>query len=85
MTRWPGDTVTVDKEDGARIGFNYVTRQAREAIYNSISKHGSSTVHTERTQIADEVVKALQSDLDSSAGKGWFFVRSANVRNLQTE
>jgi regulator of protease activity HflC (stomatin/prohibitin superfamily) len=64
---------------------NYVTRQAREAIYTDIAKRNSATVHTERASIAEGVVKDLQANLDASAGKGWFFVRSANVRNLQTD
>jgi len=85
LTRWPGDITSEKGDDGYRVGFNYVTRQAREAIYNSISKRGSATVHTERNEIAADVVKSLQSDLDESAGKGWFFVRSANVRNLVTD
>jgi regulator of protease activity HflC (stomatin/prohibitin superfamily) len=85
MTKWPGDVTTVDKEDGARIGFNYVTRQAREAIYSAVAKRGSATVHTERSQIAADVVKELQVSLDAEAGKGLFFVRSANVRNLVTD
>lgn len=85
LTRWPGDITYEKGEDGARIGFNYVARQAREAIYNSISKRGSATVHTERNEIAADVVKSLQADLDESAGKGWFFVRSANVRNIVTD
>ena len=85
MTRWPGDIQTVDKEDGVRVGFNYVTRQAREAIYNTISKYKSDTVHTERNTISADIVKSLQADLDGSAGKGWFYVRSANVRNLVTD
>lgn len=85
MTRWPGDAVEVKGEDAVRVGINYVTRQAREAIYNSVSKRGSATVHTERTEIAAQVVDLLQKDLDASAGKGWFFVRSANVRNLVTD
>lgn len=85
MTRWPGDAVTVEGEDGVRVGINYVTRQAREAVYSDISKRNSATVHTERTSIVDGVVSALQKDLDASAGKGWFFVRSANVRSLQTD
>ena len=85
MTRWPGDVTQEKDEDGARIGMNYVTRQARENIYNTITKYGSTTVHTERTAIAADVVKQLQKDLDESAGKGWFFVRSANVRNLVTD
>ena len=84
MTRWPGDMAEFKGEDGYRVGNNYVTRQAREAIYNAISQYGSDTVHTERVAIASKVVDALQKDLDESAGKGWFFVRSANVRNLVT-
>lgn len=85
MTRWPGDVTEERGEEGARVGFNYVTRQAREAIYSSVAKRGSATVHTERTELAAEIVKMLQADLDQSAGKGWFFVRSANVRNLVTD
>jgi len=85
MTRWPGDVTHVSGEDGNRIGMNYVQRQARENIYNTVAKYGSATVHTERTSIAADIVKNLQADLDESAGKGWFFVRSANVRNLVTD
>lgn len=85
MTRWPGDVTEVDGEEGARVGFSYVTRQAREAIYDAVSKFGSATVHTERSNLAASVVAKLQRDLDESAGKGWFFVRSANVRNLVTD
>lgn len=85
MTKWPGDAIELKGEDGVRIGNNYVTRQARESVYNAISKYGSETVHTERVAIAADVVKSLQADLDESAGKGMFFVRSANVRNLVTD
>ena len=85
MTKWPGDAVELKGEDGVRLGNGYVTRQAREAIYNAISQYGSETVHTERVSIAAKVVEALQKDLDDSAGKGMFFVRSANVRNLVTD
>lgn len=85
MTRWPGDMVEYKGEDGVRLANNYVTRQAREAIYNTVSQYSSDTVHTERVSIAAKVVESLQKDLDESAGKGWFFVRSANVRNLVTD
>lgn len=85
MTKWPGDMIELKGEDGVRLGNNYVTRQAREAIYNAISQYGSDTVHTERVSIAAKVVESLQKDLDESAGKGMFFVRSANVRNLVTD
>ena len=85
LTRWPGDVSSEKGDDGYRIGMNYVKRQAREAIYTAVSKRPSATVHAERTELAAEVVKLLQTDLDESAGKGWFFVRSANVRNLVTD
>lgn len=85
ITRWPGDMVEYRNEEGVRVGNNYVTRQARETIYNVISEYGSDTVHLERTTIAAKIVDLLQKDLDASVGKGWFFVRSANVRNLVTD
>lgn len=85
MTKWPGDAIEIKGEDGVRIGNSYVSRQAREAVYNAIAQYGSDTVHTERVSIAAKVVESLQKDLDDSAGKGLFFVRSANVRNLVTD
>lgn len=85
MTKWSGDIAELKGEDCARIGMNFVTRQAREAVYDVATRYGSATIHTERTKIAADTVKALQSSLDAEAGKGMFFVRSANVRNLVTD
>jgi len=85
LTRWPGDLVQVEKEDGMRAGMNYVQRQAREAIYSAVAGFKSDVVHTKRTEIAAGVMKSLQTNLDSEAGKGWFFVRSVNIRNLVTD
>ena len=85
MTKWPGDLNSVNGEDGVRIGFNYVARQAREAVYSAVARQNSATVHTARTQIAADVVKDLQTSLDTEAGKDLFYVRSANVRNLVTD
>lgn len=85
MSKWPGDAVEFKDEGCVRVGMNFFTRQAREAIYNVVSKFGSATIHTERTKIAADVVKDLQANLDAEAGKGMYFVRSANVRNLVTD
>ncbi len=85
ITRWPGDLITVAGEEGARVGSQYVIRQAREAIYTAVAKIGSAIVHTQRAELSANIVKSLQKDLDDSAGKGWFFVRSANIRNLVTD
>lgn len=85
MTKWPGDQTRIEKADGVALGLNYVQRQAREAIYTAAAKRNSATIHTERSEIAADVVRALQAGLDAEAGKGLFIVRSANVRNLVTD
>lgn len=85
MTKWAGDRTKVDGEGCERVGMNYVSRQAREALYDVTSRFGSATIHTERTKIAADAVSALQKNLDAEAGKGMFVVRSANVRNLVTD
>lgn len=85
MTRFNGD-VTSEKGDNCdRVGMNYVTRQAREAVYSAAVKYASATIHNERTKLGADIVSMLQSDLDKSAGEGWFFVRSANIRALLTD
>lgn len=85
MTRFVGDMAEVKGEDGARVGLNYATRQAREVIYGAVAKRNSATIHTERAELSSDIVRMLQTELDASAGKGWYFVRSANVRNLVTD
>jgi hypothetical protein len=85
MTRFAGDVIELKGEEGVRVGNNYVTRQAREAVYTAMAKRGSATVHTERAELAANIVQSLQAELDGTVGKGWFFVRSANVRNLVTD
>lgn len=85
MTKWTGDAQSVKNGDCEAVGLNFVTRQAREAIYDAATKFGSETIHMERAAIAASTVKALQASLDAEAGKGMFFVRSANVRNLVTD
>lgn len=80
-----GDLMEIKGDDCARIGANYIMRQAREVTYDIASKYGSATIHTERTKIAANVVKQLQDNLNAEAGKGLFLVASANVRNLVTD
>ena len=85
MTKWPADATEIKGDGCVRLGMNFVTRQAREAIYDITSHMGSATIHTERTKIAAELVKQLQANLDAEAGKGIYLVHSANVRNLNTD
>lgn len=83
--KWPGDFLEVKGDGCTRVGTSYVTRQAREVVYNAASKFSSQDVHLERAEIAALVVKELQQNLDSEAGKGMFNVISANVKNLITD
>lgn len=85
FTRWPGDASGAFPDGSVAVGLNYIARQAREVIYSDIAKRGSATVHTERATISSEVLKNLQDELNKSAGAEWFFVRSINVRNLETD
>lgn len=85
MTKWAGDITPVQSADCVALGQGFVIRQAREVVYDVASRFGSATIHTERTKIAAQTVKELQANLDAEAGKGMFFVRSANVRNLVTD
>lgn len=85
MTKWAGDRTHVADADCTALGVNFITRQAREAVYDVASRIGSATIHTERTRIAAEVTKALQTNLDAEAGKNLFMIRSVNVRNLVTD
>jgi regulator of protease activity HflC (stomatin/prohibitin superfamily) len=85
MTKWPGDISEVKGEDCSRVGFNYVTRQAREVAYDAVTKYGSATIHTERVNLGAAIVKRLQENLNAEAGKGMFMVASANIRNLVTD
>lgn len=85
MTKWPGDLTQVEKSGEYALGLNYIVRQAREAVYDVASRYKSDVIHTMRTEIAAAVASQLQKSLDAEAGKGMFFVRSANVRNLVTD
>ena len=66
------------------VGYNRILRAAREATYDAIAKFPATTMHTKRAEIAAEIQKQLQAELDAS-DKGAFIVTSINVRNLLTD
>jgi regulator of protease activity HflC (stomatin/prohibitin superfamily) len=84
MTRFKGDRERIEHESGDRVGFNFVKRKARETVYDVVSRHASSTIHTERTALAAEIQKDLQARLNAAA-PSYFNITSANVRNLVTD
>lgn len=84
MMKWPGDMTQEKGDDGVRVGFNYVNRMARGAVYDVVAELGSAEIHTKRSVIEARTQKALQASLDE-VGKGWFVFNSVNVRNLKTD
>lgn len=66
------------------VGYNRILRAAREATYDAIAKFPATTMHTKRAEIAAEIQKLLQAELDAS-DKGAFIVTSINVRSLLTD
>lgn len=66
------------------VGYNRVLRAAREATYDAIALFDATTMHTKRAEIAAEIQKLLQKELDAS-DKGAFTITSINVRNLLTD
>lgn len=84
MTKYAAD-LTSNKDGDYVVGVGIVTRLAREAAYNAASKHHSSIAHTKREDIAEDVRKALQRDLDQNAGTQMFEIVNVAVRNLLTD
>jgi prohibitin 1 len=66
------------------VGYNRVSREAREAVYRAVGEFPATTMHTKRAELADRIQKLLQAELDKS-DKGTWIVTSVNVRNLVTD
>ena len=74
-------------EGGAHVGvvgYNRVLRAAREATYEAISRFNATVMHTQRADIALEIERILQEELDKS-DPGAFTITAVNVRNLLTD
>jgi prohibitin 1 len=88
-TKYQGDVVKHSQivKDGTGdlvIAYSRVSREAREAVYKSISTLDATTMHTKRTELAEMVRSSLQTELDAN-DKGAFVVTAVNVRNLLTD
>lgn len=82
VIKYKGDVTDIDGEYFA--GWNVVIRNAREAVYSSVSQFDGTTMHTKRPELAAEIQRRLQTDLDKSDPGTWM-VSSVNVRNLVTD
>lgn len=84
MIKLAGDLKKND--DGDYVpGVNYVSRAAREVIYDVLATIKSNEAQAKRSEIPAEVVRRLQAELDTKFGKGWFTVTNANLRNLTVD
>lgn len=84
MTKYAGDMVR-DKNGDYVVGYGLVNRMARESVYNAISKHIASEMHTKRGDIAAYIRETLQKEIDSDAGKGMFEITNVLIRNIVTD
>lgn len=84
MVKYAGD-LTADKEDNYIIGENLVTRQAREAAYNAAVKQEFAQMQNKRSELAADIQRNLQTELDASAGKGAFTVTNIVIKNITTD
>lgn len=84
MTKYAGD-MAKNKDGDYVLGNGLITRMAREASYNAVTKFASSEAHTKRNEIAADIRLALQKELDADAGKGLFEVTNVIVRNILTD
>ena len=84
MVKLAGDLAK--NSDGDYVpGYSYVSRVAREAIYNAMAKVKASDAQTKRSVIPADVAAILQAELDSKFEKGWFIVTNVNLRNLTVD
>lgn len=89
FTKYQGDVVRHEQvvQGGTKdlvIAYSRVSREAREAVYKAIAGMDATTMHTKRTDLAEEVRKILQRELEAN-DKGAFVVTAVNVRNLLTD
>ena len=66
------------------VGYSRVLRAAREASYAAVSTMDATTMHTKRAELAEDVQRRLQKELDASDPDS-FIVTSVNIRNLTTD
>lgn len=86
LMKYRGDLSEADKKDGAQmVGVNLIVRQAREAAYKASAGYPAAEMHTKRSELAEDIVKTMQKELDKDAGVGAFTITNVIVRNIVTD
>lgn len=74
------------KGDGSWIiGRNLVTRHAREAVYAAVAKQPFAEMQNKRAELASDIERTLQQELDAKAGKGAFVITNVVIRNITSD
>lgn len=80
--KYRGDLVDDQTGDAMLVGMNFAQRQIREAIYQAIAQYEAGNMHTKRNELAAEIVRRAQAELDRTAGEKWFTVVETNIRSV---
>lgn len=76
---------TYDEEEGIYLpGYGVVIRQAREAIYDTVSNMDSLTIHQKRDQLTSAIKTRLQRSLDAQS-PGAFNITQVALRAVVTD
>ena len=85
LMKYKGDLSDKDKDGASMLAINLVMRQAREAAYKAAAEFNAGEMHTRRTEIAANIQKYMQTELDKDAGVGALTVTNIIVRNIVTD
>lgn len=84
MVKLAGD-LAQDADGNYVPGFSYVSRAAREVVYNAAAAIKSSEAQARRGDLTSNTKALLQTELDARFGSGWFTVTNVNLRNLTVD
>lgn len=85
LTKFRTDLTTEFNDGSVGVGYNYVSRQAREVAYDAPSKFKMEDIHTKRAEIGDLIRTNLQKTLNAEVGEGWITITSVQVRALSPD
>lgn len=85
LIKYSGDLSPRKDDDSADVGRNLVYRHAREAAYKAVTKYEFATMQNKRDELAGEIERSLQAELDAKVGKGAFLVTNVIIRNITTD
>ncbi len=66
------------------MGYQRITREAREAAFKAVARFPATTMHTRRDELASAIREALQDGLNATDPDA-FIVSNVNVRQLTTD